>query len=70
MSGGPPGGATCLGGLNGLNKGGNQPPSGLVRPQGPKVPRVGNPRGAAAPPPGAGAPLVGNPKGATAPPPS
>ena len=37
VSGGPPGGSTCHGGLNGLNKGGNQLPSGLVRP--PKGPR-------------------------------
>ena len=29
---GPSGGATCPGGLTGLNMGGNQPPSGLVRP--------------------------------------
>ena len=39
VSGGPPGGATCPGGLNGLNMGGNQAPSGLVHPQGPKAPR-------------------------------
>src|SRR3954469_15035184 len=42
-------------------------PGGLVRPtQGPKVPRVGNPRGAVAPQ-GGMRPLVGNPKGAVAP---
>src|SRR3954467_15658103 len=44
-------------------------PGGLVHPtQGPKAPRVGNPRGPL-PPEGACAPLVGNPKGAVAPPP-
>ena len=32
VSGGPLGGATCPGGPSGLNKGGNQLPSGLVRP--------------------------------------
>src|SRR3954471_21529041 len=42
-------------------------PGGLVHPtQGPKAPRVGNPRGPF-PPEGACAPLVGNPKGAVAP---
>ena len=50
-SGGPPGGCTCPGGLNVLNMGGNQTPSGLVHPQGPKAPRVWKPKGKGAPPP-------------------
>ena len=37
VSGGPPGGATCPGGLNGLNKGGNQPIVGWCAP--PRGPR-------------------------------
>ena len=46
VSGGPPGGATCPGGLDGLNMGGNQPLVGwCTPPQGPKEPRVENPRG-------------------------
>jgi hypothetical protein len=47
---GPPGGATCSGGLHGLNVGGNQPLVGwCASPQGPRAPRVGNPRGGGAP---------------------
>ena len=46
---------------------GTSPLVGWCAPQGPKAPRVGNPRGPL-PPPVAGAPLVGNPKGAAAPP--
>ena len=46
VSGGPSGGATCPGGLDGLKMGGNQPLVGLCAPpQGPKAPRVENPRG-------------------------
>ena len=49
VSGGPPGGATCPGGLDGLNMGGNQPLVGwCAPPQGPKAPRVENPRGGGA----------------------
>ena len=48
--GGPPGGATYLGGPHGLKWEGNQPLVGWCAPHGPpSVPRVGNPRGGGAP---------------------
>jgi hypothetical protein len=51
VSGGPPGGADLPGRPNGLYMGGNQPPSGLVRPpKGPWRLGLGNPRGGSLPP--------------------
>ena len=48
--GGPPGGATCPGGLRGLKVEGNQPLVGWGAPLGPPpAPRVGNPRGGGRP---------------------
>jgi hypothetical protein len=50
LFGGPPGGATCPGGLSGLNCGGNQPIVGwCASPLGPKAPRVQTLRGGGRP---------------------